>query len=152
MVQSTEILENAQSFYFLPDELYVYRANDSSITHTICYDSYRARFETSRFVDDWLERLDILTGEDWQRHIGSTQDMLLVDVKRVCRFCSGPDKARPALKSITENAYYREKLSGPYRGAARGLRGLFNRVTLALLRRERFGALLFFCNRIYRAR
>ena len=48
-LQSVEILENARSFFFLPDELYVYRVNDSSITHTICYDGYQADDATSPF-------------------------------------------------------------------------------------------------------
>ena len=43
-LQSMEILENAKSFLFIPDQLYYYRVNESSITHTISYDGYKADF------------------------------------------------------------------------------------------------------------
>ena len=55
LIQSTEILENARSFYLLPEEYYLYRFNRASITRSIRFDGYRADFTLERFFRDWLK-------------------------------------------------------------------------------------------------
>ena len=150
-IQSMEILENAGSFYFLPDELYVYRVNTESVTHSIDYDQYRADFTVEAYAHTVLERLGLLTPADHDRLRNHQLDSLVIELKRICRFCSGPEKARQALRSIRESAYYRDFLSVGYRGGPRGLKPLLNRIALRLLRCGAFGALIFFCSRIYRA-
>lgn len=151
-IQSTEILENARSFLFLPDELYVYRVAESSITHTIRYDEYRADFTVSRFVLDWLERLGVFTEADYDRLRNHQLDSLVITLKRLCRFCSTRERSRAALESIRQSEYYRGFLCVGYRGGQGGVKRLLNRIALFLLKRGRCGALIFFCTRIYRAR
>lgn len=151
-LQSTEILENARSFLFLPDELYHYRVNADSITHSICYDDYRVSFELDRCIDAWLERLQVFTAPDWRRYHGHQQDKVVLDVKRICRWCSGRDKAVAALQALAEDPYYRENLCLPYAGKARGLRALLNRIVLCLLSGRRLGILYRFCTHFYRGR
>lgn len=150
-LQSTEILENARSFLFLPDELYHYRVNTESITHTIRYDSWRADFEVERLIHAWLEKLGVLLPADFDRLRNHLLDELVVDLKRICRFCSGADTRRAALQSILDSGYYRGFLRVGYRGRGGGLRRILNRAALYLLRRGRFGALHFFCSKIYKA-
>ena len=149
LLQSTEILENARSFLFLPDELYLYRYNHTSITHSVRFDGYRADFSLDSFVYDWLRRLDFFEEEDYTRYRNGLLDTLVVELKRICRAC--PDRAdrNAALASIRDAAFYRDFLETGYRGSA-GLRRAFNRRAVGLLNQRRYDALAFFCTRVYR--
>lgn len=150
-IQSMEIQENARSFYFLPDELYLYRSNETSVTHTICYDDYRADYSVESYTHDVLVRLGVFTDADFDRLRNHLLDALVIELKRICRFCSGRDSAAAALRSIRENDYYRSFLAVGYRGGRGGVKRLLNRVALCLLKRGRSNALIFFCARVYRA-
>ena len=150
-IQSMEIQENARSFFFLPDELYVYRANEASVTHTICYDDYRADYTADSYAHDMLMRLGVFTDADFDRLRNHILDALVITLKRICRFCSDREHAVAALRSIRANAYYRDFLSVGYRGGRGGVRRLLNRIALFLLRRGLYDALIFFCTRVYRA-
>ncbi|MDO4989461.1 MAG: glycosyltransferase family 2 protein [Eubacteriales bacterium] len=150
-IQSMEIQENARSFYFLPDELYLYRANEASVTHTICYDDYRADYSVESYTHDVLVRLGIFTEADFDRLRNHLLDALVIELKRICRFCSDRDHAAAALRSIRENDYYRSFLSVGYRGGRGGVKRFLNRIALRLLKRGHLNALIFFCARIYRA-
>ena len=151
LLQSMEMLKNARSFYFLPDELYIYRSSESSVTHSFNYDNYHAEFAAYSAVCDALTRIGVFTAADFDRLRNHYLNVLVLEVKRICRFCSDREHAVAALKSIRESAYYRDFLSVGYRGGRGGVRRLLNRIALFLLRRGRFGALIFFCTRIYRA-
>ncbi len=150
-IQSMEIQENARSFYFLPDELYLYRSNETSVTHTICYDDYRADYSVESYTHDVLVRLGVFTDADFDRLRNHLLDALVIELKRICRFCSGRDSAAAALRSIRENDYYRSFLAVGYRGGHGGVKRLLNRVALFLLRHGYDDALIIFCTRIYRA-
>ncbi len=150
-IQSMEIQENARSFFFLPDELYLYRANEASVTHTLRYDDFRADYTVDSYIHTALSRLGIFTSADFDRLRNHGLDMLVITLKRICRFCSDREHMFAALQSIRENTYYRDYLSVGYRGARGGVRRLFNRVALFLLKRGHYAALIFFCTRIYRA-
>ncbi len=151
LIQSAEILENAERFFFLREALYVYRVNDTSITHSRSFDDYDAAFEVERFVQDWLEGLAIFTPEDFDRLRNHRLDNLVVTLKYLCRFCSSREASLRALRRIPESAYWRGFLCAGYRGRGGGLRRLMNRIAIRLLRRGHYGALLFFCTRIYSA-
>ena len=158
-LQSTEILENAGRFFFLPDELYIYRVNDSSITHSVSYDGYRADSTVDRYVQQYLDRCGLLLPEDLDRLRNRQLDDLVIELKRICRYCSTPDSARAAMESVLADPYWAEQLALGYRpapplpgqNAVSGLRRRLNRIALSLLRRRSWRALIFFCTRVYAA-
>jgi hypothetical protein len=152
LIQSTEILENAKSFLFMPDELYYYRMNSAGITHSVRFDEYRARFELERFQLDWLRKLGIFTAADYDRWRNHLLDELVMELKRICRFCSDRAHAVRAMESILASDFYRDFLAPGYRGGGGGARRTANRLVIALLKKRRFGALYFFCTKIYRGR
>ena len=158
-LQSTEILENAGRFFFLPDELYIYRVNDSSITHSVSYDGYRADSTVDRYVQQYLDRCGLLLPEDLDRLRNRQLDDLVIELKRICRYCSTPDSARAAMESVLADPFWAEQLALGYRpapplpgqNAVSGLRRRLNRIALSLLRRRSWRALIFFCTRVYAA-
>lgn len=151
MIQSTEILENAESFYFLPQELYLYRFNRASVTHSISYDGFHADFAYERYLYDWLRRLALFEEADYDRFRNYILDKLVINLKRICRWCSDREHTVAALESILNAEFYRDFLSAGYRGGGGGARRLPNRLAIRLLNRRRFDALIFFCARVYRA-
>jgi glycosyltransferase involved in cell wall biosynthesis len=151
-IQSMEIQENARSFYFLPDELYLYRANEASVTHTICYDDYRADYSVESYTHDVLVQLGVFTDADFDRLRNHLLDALVIELKRICRFCSDRAHAVRAMESILASDFYRDFLAPGYRGGGEGARRTANRLVIALLKMRRFGALYLFCTKIYRGR
>lgn len=159
-LQSVEIMENAQSFLFLPDELYRYRVNESSITHSICYDGYQADDTVDREVLAMLRRLALFHDADYARLRNHQLDGLVSEIKRICRGCSDRPNRLAALRALRESTYYRDFLSVGYRSlpdlpgvrpASAGLRRLLNRSCIQLFRRGRFDLLSLFCAHIYKA-
>ena len=151
LLQSTEILENAESFLFLEDELYLYRYNSSSITHSVRFTGYRADFTLDKFVYAWLRRLSLFDETDYARYRDHLLDTLVIEIKRICRGCPDREDRNAALRSIRDAVFYRDFLSKGYSGAS-GLRGVLNRRALQLLDQGKFDALMFFCTRVYRGR
>ncbi|MBQ9686737.1 MAG: glycosyltransferase family 2 protein [Oscillospiraceae bacterium] len=159
-IQSTEILENAQSFYFLPDTLYNYRVNDSSITHTVSFDGYRADYTVDEQVLESLRRMALFTRADYDRLRNHLLDTLVIELKRICRYCSDKANSFRAMDSVRSAPFFREFLREGYRRvpAPEGqqppsrVRRFFNRLAVYLLRRGRLGALYFLNTRVYRAR
>lgn len=151
LVQSTEILENARSFYLLPEEFYLYRFNRASITRSVRFDGYRADFTLERFFRDWLKGLDLLEETDFDRCRDAMLDRLVIELKRICRWGEDRENARAAFDSILDDGFYRDFLAVGYSGADGGLRRTLNRVVIGLLNKRRYAALIFFCARVYRA-
>ena len=152
LIQSTELLENARSFYFMPEELYFYRMNAASITHTVSFDGYRAGFELERFQLCWLKKLGIFDEGDYDHWRNHLLDELVIELKRICRFCSDRANAVAAMESILAADFYRDFLAAGYRGGGGGARRAANRFAVGLLQKRRFDALRFFCARVYRGR
>lgn len=93
----------------------------------------------------------MFTDADFDRLRNHLLDALVIELKRICRFCSNRDYAAAALRSIRENDYYRSFLAVGYRGGRGGVKRMLNRIALGMLKRGHFRALIFFCTRIYRA-
>ena len=61
------------------------------------------------------------------------------------------ENARTAFDSILDDGFYRDFLAQGYSAGGGGLRRGLNRIVIGLLNRRRYGALIFFCARVYRA-
>ena len=151
LIQSMEILENARSFYFLPDELYLYRYNEASVTHSFSYDNYKAGFAVDSYLHDRLLRLGLFREADLNRRRNQMLNILVLELKRICRFCSSREYMYNAFRRIREAPFYRSFLAVGYRGGHGGVKRLLNRVALFLLRHGYDDALIISCTRIYRA-
>lgn len=115
LVQSLEILENAGSFYFVPDVFYHYRANLSSISKTVNFDSYRADFEVERRVFAFMQNSGLFSEDDYSRQINRCLDDLIIIIKSICRFTSSDDARHRALASIRDADFYKARLEEGYR-------------------------------------
>ena len=158
LVQSLEIIENARSVVFIPEKLYRYRYNSTSITHSNEFDNYSADFEVNEIVRGFLRRADVLTQEDFDRLRNKSLDGVAVEIKRICRYASTREHKYNAIKAIRESAYYSEYLKEGYRSAAPlpgqerpdALRRGLNRLTARLLKARRYNAIININTMLYR--
>lgn len=157
-LQSTEILENAESFLFIPELLYFYRVNAGSITHTINYDGYKADFTVEEHVLDMVKRLGVFSVPDFDRMRNFALNYLVVELKRLSRFCSSKAQSIAGMESIWQSRYYQDFLSRGYKKApalpgvteAGGIRRLMNSIVFLLFRLRLFSLTIFFNKYIYR--
>ena len=157
-LQSTEVLENAESFLFIPETLYFYRVNTGGITHTVKYDSYKADFTVDEFVLDTVKRLGVFSASDYDRMRNFALNYLVVDLKRLSRFCSSKTHSIDGMESIWQSRYYQDFLSRGYKKApalpgvteAGGVRRLMNSIVLFLFRYRLFSLTILLNKYIYR--
>ena len=157
-LQSTEILENASTFLFIPDTLYYYRVNPNSTTHTVNFDGYKADFTVEEYCISMLDKLGVFSHTDFDRMRNFSLDILAVELKRLSRFCSSRDNSCAGLESIWQSDYYKEFLITGYRKAPAlpglkepGLiRRLMNRIVHFLFRHRFFSLIIFFNRYIYK--
>lgn len=157
-VQTIEIIENARSVVFIPELLYRYRYNSTSITHSNEFDNYSADFEVSKIVLGFLRRAGVLTEEDMDRLRNKELDEMAVEIKRICRYASTREHKRSAIASIRESSFYGEFLEAGYRPAAPlpgqqlpdAIRRRLNRLTARLLKARRYDAIININTLLYR--
>lgn len=157
-VQTIEIIENARSVVFIPELLYRYRYNSTSITHSNEFDNYSADFEVSEIVLGFLRRAGVLTEEDMDRLRNKELDEMAVEIKRICRYASTREHKRSAIASIRESSFYGEFLEAGYRPAAPlpgqqlpdAMRRRLNRLTARLLKARRYDAIININTLLYR--
>ena len=159
LVQSLEIIENARSVVFIPEMLYRYRYNPTSITHSNKFDNYRADFKVDEMVLEFQRRAGVLTEEDFDRLRNKELDSMAVEMKRICRYASAREHKRSAIASIRESAFYGEFLEAGYRTVAPlpgqerpdAVRRVLNRLTARLMRARRYDAIININTLLYRA-
>lgn len=157
-VQTIEIIENARSVVFIPELLYRYRYNSTSITHSNEFDNYSADFEVSEIVLGFLRRAGVLTEEDMDRLRNKELDEMAVEIKRICRYATTREHKRSAIASIRESSFYGEFLEAGYRSAAPlpgqqlpdAMRRRLNRLTARLLKARRYDAIININTLLYR--
>ena len=99
-----------------------------------------------------LALVTVFTDADFDRLRNHLLDALVIELKRICRFCSDRANAVAAMESILAADFYRDFLAAGYRGGGGGARRAANRFAVGLLQKRRFEALRFFCARVYRGR
>ena len=157
-LQSLEILENAQSFLFIPEMLHYYRANETSITHTINYDGYKADFTVEEESLACAKKVGVLADADFDRMRNFALDALVIELKRISRFCSDKANSVAGFESICESTYYSDFLAKGYRKApalpgvkeAWGVRRVMNKAAFSLFRAHRYDLLIFLIKHIYK--
>ena len=105
LLQTIEILKNAESFVLIPDLLYHYRQNDESITRTYSYDGNTAIREC---VTRFLEEENLLTEQDWKMYFNHCAAGLAETVLKINRFIPEKEKRLDIYKSIKESEFYRQ--------------------------------------------
>ena len=145
VVRSLEILENAESFLFIPDRLYLYRSNPKGMMSSVDAGTLDIDHRVDELVDAMLAKTGVFNGEDCDRLRNARLDALAIGLRALARSC--PDRERTVEQmarlrddgrtaGITEIGYRRVPvLPGQEQGIFSRL--LF-RMNISLFRRRRY--------------
>lgn len=146
IVQTIEIVENSRTVLFVPDMLYYYRFNSSSMTHTNKYSHYRANFDVERRIFSFLRRSDAWKKKDYDRFRNRKLDEFVIIMKHICHTDDSIKEKAESLESIRDNDVYVDYLEQGY-NSVKAIPGsritstagrLFNRIIISLLNARKF--------------
>lgn len=150
LVQSFEIYENAKTFLFINEVLYMYRWNNASVTRAYQYDDAVPDNSTYKLVLKFAERMGVFAEEDYARLANLRLDALVIDLRRIARDCSSREKAIETMKRYREDEINNALVTAGYRAVpdAPGYimkspaRQLLMEIDLLLFKRRHYGAFI----------
>lgn len=111
LLQSLEILHNCQKAVFIPDKLYLYRQNPSSMMHSIHTKPLNISFEVREKVLEFLEREQVFSEEDMEAYHGYCIRLFEGEIKNICCNVAPLTEKVKLLRSVKEEAYYKDFLA-----------------------------------------
>ena len=156
LVRSLEILENAGSFLFLRDSLYVYRSNPNSMMNSAEQSSIQIDHRVDRLVDAALEKLAVFTAEDYDRLRNSRLDALAIELRALARGCPDRDSVTEQMTLLRDDSRTAEMTEIGYRKVPvipgqeqSALKRLLFRLNIALFRHRQYRLFLFIDRLVY---
>jgi len=106
LIQSIELLQNAQTTVFIPDILYWYRDNEESITHRIALGEYVEQFlDTRNYVLNDLMATNLIGKHDL-KNISTTFLINLIDIIRINSQNNDEDEKKRVYEKIRNHELY----------------------------------------------
>ena len=106
LLQSIEIFKSAEKVLFLPEHLYNYRVNPTSITHTVSYKKYQVNFTVREKVLDFLRGENVWQEKDYANYWAYCVSLFVAEVLMVANFDTDCKTIKSFLKEIANTEYY----------------------------------------------
>ena len=110
LLQSIDILYRCKSVLFIPDILYNYRINPTSVTHTIHVNNYKVDYTIREKILDFLEKEKLFNEDDMKEYHIYSLKLLIQRIMFICSFKSSYRQIKKKLNEIKETKYYKEFL------------------------------------------
>ena len=110
-LQSLQIYENAESFCFIPDVLYHYRMNPSSVTHTAKLTAFTVDVSILEAELAFLEKMDVFTDEDFAKYRYTQIEHTTRNLIGISQMKTARKKKRELFEEIKETHYWQTFLS-----------------------------------------
>lgn len=110
LLQSIDILDRCKSVVFIPDILYNYRINPTSVTHIIDVNSYKVDYTVREKILDFLEKEKLFNEEDMKEYHIYSLKLLIQRIMFICSFKLTYTQIKEKLNEVKETKYYREFL------------------------------------------
>lgn len=132
LLQSLQILKNCQKAVFIPDPLYLYMQNPTSVIHTAGPRFVYNYVELSQIVRNFIQQEQIFTPTDWQDFHAYYVSLLEERIKHICRLKLSWKEQQKLFNVLKDSAFYQEfLLSSAYK---QPLRPLYTQFRLGLYR------------------
>ena len=115
LLQSIDIYNCVAKTVFIPDRLYNYRQNPSSITHSVSAKNYDVNSAVRARVWDNFTRCSGMTEADRDAYLGFCRKLLKGEISMISTLEGTAEEIETILAKITEDSYYRMLLSGSKR-------------------------------------
>lgn len=111
LLQSVEIIENAESIVFLEDILYIYRVNPKSITQTIDYKKFNADYSIREYVLNRLKHWNLFDDNDWEKYRDMCLSSICIEIAGIAGASISRNNKKELFHRIKKTYYYKEFLS-----------------------------------------
>lgn len=143
LLQSIELLNNANKVLMIDDLLYCYRANPESMTHTIDYSECKVDFTIRETILEFLGKLNIFTTEDFKEYRSYCLKFLADEIWGIAISTAGGETKKQRLQEIVDSKYYQDfLLQGEYNKKLVGKKVF----CIWLLKAKMYGTLVLVCN------
>ena len=143
LLQSIEVLGNAKSVTFLPNILYEYTMNPSSMTKTVTADNYKWDVTIRKEVWNFLTGCGELSQTDLLRYKSNCLLNLYKEVVRVSKFKCSTSKKISILERFSGEEYYSTLLNGRLNTVGLSLR---HKLILLLLKKKKYKLIINVCS------
>ena len=106
LIQTIEILQDMGAVLFVPDVLYNYRVNYSSVSHVQSNKTFEVGNAVRFFVYNFLKRNDLFSELDWDEYGCFCAKLLLSDLILISRFDCSLEEKEKLLEKERNSAYY----------------------------------------------
>ena len=149
LLQSIEILENAEQVLYTDEILYNYRNNPTSITHSIRYNQHQIDFTVQKKVLECIKKANVFGISDFTAYRSSSLRDLCDIVWNIATSKADSFHKKRLLQEIVDSKYYQDFLSqGEYNKNLIGKKEF----CLRLLYRKRFWLLIHISSMIYKTK
>ena len=152
LLHSIDALKNCRSIAFIPDVLYSYYANPSSVTNSSANKTYSVNFTVREFVLDFLLNEKVFGNDDINEYRGYCIYILMAQLLTVCSMPASLHDNVKAFACIRREAFYQRFLANGTADLKKY--GLFSRIEYYMFRRKKDCLLalglrvLLWCNKI----
>ncbi len=143
LLQSVELLNQADKVLLIDDSLYRYRVNSESMTHTIDYSKCKVDFTVRETILHFLEKANVFTKEDFKEYRSYCLKFLADEIWGIAISTAGREAKKQRLQEIFNSKYYQGFL----------LQGECNKKMIGkkefcirLLKAKQYVMLIFICN------
>ena len=106
LLQSLQILKNAQDVVFISDTLYNYRANPNSVTHNVNFANYKVDFSIREAVHEFIISENVFDENDYREYMVLCAEMLVSQIKMIALFDTSTKHKRELYNEIRKTEFY----------------------------------------------
>ena len=111
LMQTLEVLHNCNNILFLPNILYKYRINPTSITNSVKKGPLQFSFEVREQVLDFLEKENVFNFKDMQDYHNYCMKIFEYELKQICRHSVSNKEKIILFDQIKQNSYFKNFLA-----------------------------------------
>lgn len=111
LLQSLNILKNSNTTLFLPDCLYRYRINQTSITHTDEKHNIQIDYSLFKTVFDFLKKEEVLDCTDYQILNDRVVNSTVHDINKICRSQIPNSEKKEFFDTIRRDEFFQKHIN-----------------------------------------
>ena len=149
LLLSVEILENSRKVSFIPNVLYEYVLNPSSLTQSVKYTNYSVDNRVRSLVKDVFLGLEEVSEKERVEYKFFCQVLATNEIKTISAFDCDKRKKRELLKELYNDEYYQRYI---FAKPNVKYKNLYDLIVFCLFKRQKFDAILVISKIVQRGR
>lgn len=110
LLQSIDVLYNANCVVFAPDVLYNYRLNLESVSQSVCYENYENDSSIRNYVANFMCSTNFFNKEDIYRYRAYAIRLFINEIEQIAGFSTRYDNKKKMFHDMINDSYYQRFL------------------------------------------